>query len=212
MTTTNPVTRTNYILIDLENVQPDNLALLMEHDFKVMVFVGASQSKITFDMAVALQSLGKRAEYIKISGNGPNALDFHIAFYIGHIAAIFPNSYFHIISKDTGFDPLIKHLKQNKIFVQRHGDISRIPLLKILTPKNLAEKVMVITKFLHTRGQAKPRTITTLSNSINNYFKNALTPQQINELINQLSKLGYIREENKKIIYHLPEKMACEPA
>ena len=55
-----------------------------------------------------MQSLGADAEYVRIEGNGPNALDFHIAFYIGNIAAKDPDCYFHIISKDTGFDPLIK--------------------------------------------------------------------------------------------------------
>jgi hypothetical protein len=27
--------------------------------------------------------MGDRAEYVKIAGKGPNALDFHIAFYSG---------------------------------------------------------------------------------------------------------------------------------
>jgi len=51
--------------------------------------------------------MGERAEYVRISGNGSNALDFHIAFYIGQLAAHEPDAYFHIISKVTGFDPLI---------------------------------------------------------------------------------------------------------
>lgn len=29
----------------------------------------------------------ERAEYIRISGNGSNALDFHIAFHIGELSA-----------------------------------------------------------------------------------------------------------------------------
>jgi hypothetical protein len=43
--------RTNYILIDYENVQPKNLSILKYHDFRVIVFVGASQTKITFELA-----------------------------------------------------------------------------------------------------------------------------------------------------------------
>ena len=108
--------KTNYILIDYENVQPKNLAILNGHPFKVIVFVGANQAKIPFDVASSLQALGNNAEYIKIAGNGPNALDFHIAFYVGKLAERDPNCYFHIISKDTGFDPLIKHLKSKNIF------------------------------------------------------------------------------------------------
>ena len=38
--------KTNYVLIDLENVIPENLELL-EHDWiKVLLFVGKSQTKL----------------------------------------------------------------------------------------------------------------------------------------------------------------------
>ena len=104
----------NYVLIDLENIQPEHLSVLAGQNFKVLVFVGQNQSKISFDLVSAVQHLGKNAEYIKIQGNGPNALDFHIAFYIGQFSAENGDSHFHIISKDKGFDPLIKHLESKK--------------------------------------------------------------------------------------------------
>ena len=89
--------KNNYVLIDYENVQPKNLAILNGHEFKIIVFVGANQAKIPFDLASSLQKLGENAEYVKIGGNGSNALDFHMAFYIGQLAARDPNAYFHII-------------------------------------------------------------------------------------------------------------------
>src|SRR3546814_10787787 len=114
--------KTNYILIDYENVQPKNLALLEGDHFRVKVFIGAALAKLPSDLVAGMQALGSRAEYIRISGNGPNALDFHIAYYIGKIASEEPKAFFHIISKDTGFDPLIAHLKSNKIFSCRSAD------------------------------------------------------------------------------------------
>lgn len=78
--------RINYVLIDLENVQPSSLAGLEAEFFHVLIFVGANQAKIAFELASAIQRLGERARYIKISGNGSNALDFHIAYYIGRLA------------------------------------------------------------------------------------------------------------------------------
>ena len=101
----------NHVLIDFENVQPGNLGLLSEHQFKIHIFLGSNQSKIPVELAIAMQKLGGDAEYIRISGNGKNALDYHIAYYIGELATIEPKANFHIISKDTGFDPLITHLK-----------------------------------------------------------------------------------------------------
>lgn len=122
---------TNYVLIDFENVQPRNLELLQKHPFEVYVFVGENQTKIPYDLAEAMQAMGEKARHIKISGNGPNALDFHIAFYIGQLAAEDPEGYFHIISKDQGFDPLIRHLRNQKIKALREKDLAEIPLLRI---------------------------------------------------------------------------------
>ena len=45
--------RTNYVLIDFENVQPENLDVFSADHFKVIVFVGASQTKVPFDVAIA---------------------------------------------------------------------------------------------------------------------------------------------------------------
>ncbi|HEY1017128.1 MAG TPA: PIN domain-containing protein, partial [Herpetosiphonaceae bacterium] len=122
--------RTNFVLIDYENVQPATIECLNQEHFKVLIFIGINQTKIAIDVAAALQKIGERAEYIKISGNGANALDFHIAFYIGQLAAQEPDAYFHIISKDTGFDPLIQHLKSKKIFAQRAQSVTDIPIVK----------------------------------------------------------------------------------
>ena len=41
-------------------------------------------------------------------------LDFHIAYYLGDLAVKEPDADFYILSKDTGFDPLIEHLEGRK--------------------------------------------------------------------------------------------------
>ena len=58
------VLRKNYVLIDYENVQPSYMAALDADHFHVLVFVGASQTKVTYEVASALQEMGDRAEYI----------------------------------------------------------------------------------------------------------------------------------------------------
>lgn len=67
--------KSNFVLIDYENVQPEAMSALVEEHFNVIVFVGANQAKVSFEVASALQQLGDRAQYIKISGNGSNALE-----------------------------------------------------------------------------------------------------------------------------------------
>lgn len=195
----------NYVLIDLENIQPEHLSVLTGQNFKVLVFVGQNQSKISFDLVSAVQHLGKNAEYIKIQGNGPNALDFHIAFYIGQFSVENKDAHFHIISKDKGFDPLIKHLESKKIRVHRHKAVSEIPLPKPAKVKKetahvskpasaaiTAERVQKIVEFLTARGSAKPRKLKTLSNSINSFFKKSLTENELSALIDELVKRGIV--------------------
>lgn len=125
--------KTNYVLIDFENVQPESLGQLDHDYFKLLVFVGASQGKVPYDMAASLHRFGDRMEYIKISGNGSNALDFHIAYYIGRFAAADPTAYFHIISKDAGFDPLIQHLRAKKSMCTGRRRFLTYPSLKFPT-------------------------------------------------------------------------------
>lgn len=55
--------------------------------------------EISTEITVEVQRWGSKAEYVSIAGNGSNSLDFHIAFYIGQIAALHPNTRFHIGSK-----------------------------------------------------------------------------------------------------------------
>ena len=193
--------RKNYVLIDYENVQPDFMAALDKEHFNVVVFVGASQAKVTFEVASVLQQMGGRAEYIKISGNGSNALDFHIAFYIGQIAAQEPEAYFHIVSKDTGFDPLIQHLKSKKILASRSKSVADIPLVKISNSKSASEKATAVLANLQQRGTSKPRAVKTLSSTINSLFQKSLSEQEVSAIIKELEKQGAITITETKVAY-----------
>lgn len=196
----------NYVLIDFENVQPKNLEILSRHPFRVLVFVGANQAKVPYELAEAMQRLGRNAEYIKIAGNGKNALDFHIAFYIGELATKDPTAYFHIISKDTGFDLLIKHLKSRKIHIQREKDLAEIPVLRMSSATSSDEKIAAIVKNLIGRGQSRPRKEKTLRNTINALFTEKLQDQELNELIDGLKRKRYITINDGNISYTLPRK------
>ncbi len=193
----------NYVLIDLENVQPKNLELLSKHPFKIYVFVGANQTKVSFDLASAMQILGANAQYIKISGNGPNALDFHIACYIGELATNDPKAYFHIISKDKGFDPLVVHLKTRGVRIQRSNDLAEIPVLRVASDTSTDEKISTIINNLINRGQSRPRKVKTLQNTINTLFTKKLDNQELQNIVSVLQKNKYIQIEDGNITYKL---------
>ena len=196
--------RTNYVLIDFENVQPASLAGLDADHFRILVFVGAGQNKLNFETAAALQRLGPRAEYVKIAGNGSNALDFHIAFHIGHLSAQDSNAFFHIISKDTGFDPLIQHLKERKVYAARSRDVADIPLLKAANSRTTCEKVAVVVANLQQRGASKPRTLKTLTSTINSLFQKQLTEEDVVAVLQSLQSQGLVAINETKVTYALP--------
>lgn len=196
--------RTNYLLIDLENVHPDNLPLVNGVQWKVKVFLGANQTKVNVGMARALQALGAEAvEYVTIEGNGKNALDFHIAYFIGQLAAQDPNAYFHIISKDTGFDPLIRYLKSRSILCQRSSSVADVPLVKLVNSKSLPEKVEAIVANLTRRKSARPRKVKTLESTIKALFQGQLADTEIAAIRDALAKRGAISIDGEKVSYNL---------
>jgi hypothetical protein len=65
---------TRYVFIDHENVQPKDLALLDGQPFRVVVFLGANQARLSTELAVALQARGADGAYVRINGRtGPTA-------------------------------------------------------------------------------------------------------------------------------------------
>jgi PIN domain len=196
--------RTNFVLVDFENVQPKDLGLLKDGPFKVKIFLGPNQSKVPVALASALQSLGSNAEYVVLETAGTNALDFHIAYYIGVLSCEEPNAFFHIISKDSGFDALIKHLKGRKVLAQRSTCISDMPYFKPSLPATPDVQIQVVVADLIRRNTAKPRTQKTLLSTLHALFKKELSEQQLTELFASLCSRGIVKVEGTKVSYELP--------
>jgi hypothetical protein len=108
-----------YIFVDFENVQPPDMGLLSGDHYQLRIFRGPHQNKLDFDIAESLQPHGSRVQYIKSDKQGKNALDFHIAFYMGRLieeleadgSPACKNTRFVVISKDGGFDALMSHVQ-----------------------------------------------------------------------------------------------------
>ena len=195
--------RNNYVLIDFENVVPDNLELLDQEWIKVLLFVGKNQTKLPFALVKAVQKLGARAQYIEMMGTGHNALDFHIAFYIGRISATDKDAYFHIVSNDQGFDPLIAHLKQEHIFADRVTKVEEIPVLVQTTvvSKSLPERIAFAKERILKSKVSRPRTRKTLTSHVAALFLKMLSEEDVGAVIDGLFKDGCARENGKRIEY-----------
>ena len=194
--------RINYVLIDYESVQPSQLELLNRDDFVAYVFVGKAQAKLSFETVSAIQDLGERAKYIKISGAGPNALDFHIAYYIGQISTADPEAFFHIISKDKGFDPLIEHLRERKVFSVRSETIGEIPIIRASKARTPKERMGLVVERLQS-GSSRPRTLSALRSTIESILYKQIGESDVQAIIDQMSKAGLITVTDERVSFKL---------
>jgi hypothetical protein len=193
--------KNRHIFMDFENVQPKDLALLKGRDFKVMIFVGATQAKLPTEFAIAVQALGPAADYVQIDGSGRNALDFHITYYLGRTSADGSAGESFVISKDTGFDPLMRHLKTKGIFCRRLGSIGDIPGLKEAATKPNSDPIQRVLANLAKRAAAKPRTVKTLRSSIKNLLGVGSSEETVNKLVGELERLNAIKVADGKVTY-----------
>jgi hypothetical protein len=192
---------TNFVLIDSENVRPEYIERLKHEHFRVVVFVGANLKRLDFSIVNAVQSLGSNGSYIQISSHGSNALDFHIAYYIGKLSAAHPDACFHIISKDTGFDPLIKHLKDQKISCSRSASVLEIPLVKSTEKLLTRQRAADFYKKRIASNKSRPATVRTLQSTILSHFHKALSGEEVAEVLEALTAAGSVVLNGKKVAY-----------
>ncbi len=199
--------KTTFVLVDFENVQPKDLALLNGGSHKIKIFLGNHQGKISIAIARALQEFGRDVEYIQVSGSGNNAVDFHIAYYIGRLAATMPDAHFYVISKDTGFDPLIKHLQEQGMHCGRSisiAAISHVPV-KISGSVTIADQAKVVVLNLAKRQSGRPRTLKTLRSTIKALFGSHLIEDELDRIIEYLTKHEVLKITDDKVQYELPK-------
>ena len=116
------------------------------------------------ELVTSAQKLGARIEWQRVEGNGNNALDFHIACHLGRALESSPQVHCIVLSKDKGFDPLLRHL--NKIGLK----CKRVNSLLELDPKFAGVKdpnyKRVIEVLSRSDRKTRPRKLKTLSQHI----------------------------------------------
>lgn len=189
------------LLIDYENIQPRNLDALQDEKWLIKVFLGSSQASLPIEKVKALQLFGADVEYIQSDGNGPNAIDFHIAYYLGRLALEHPQARFRVMSKDTGFDPLIRHLKKQGIDCERIDSVAATAKQKRTSQEPPSELVERFLEFLRKRSTHRPGTIKRLRGAINAHLGGKLTEAQIDDVLKELETRGVVVEAAGKLTY-----------
>lgn len=161
----------NYVLIDLENVMPKGFSRLNREDFLTFLFAGKSQEKLKLSTAMAVQPLGDKVKWIQMNGSGNNALDFHLAFYLGKIYAEDPKGCFYFVSNDKGFDPLVAHVKALGGNVERVDDINKkIPVSTGTESGNSSKQKFTVKQMAEELRKRKCRKEKSCKKAIKAYF------------------------------------------
>lgn len=185
------------LLVDLENVQTVDLSRVPSN-VRIKIFYGTTQKRLPAELVVQAQPLGSRLEWIKISGQGPNALDFHIAFYLGQELAVSPESECVILSRDTGFDPLIRHLLTLRRTCRRAVSLGEaFPAEEQMETDPFARLVKLLTK-----EKTRPARRKGLAGKVKSWFPQ-LTEDARRALIQRLIDKSLVHESKEILTYDL---------
>ncbi len=212
-----PARRPRLLLVDFENIQPTDLAGLPE-DLNVVIFVGANQKNIPLPLVASAQQLGSRVEWQKVAGEGRNALDFFIACHLGRVLERAPNTQCFVLSRDKGFDPLLRQLNAAGLACRRITSSSELSM-KSPAKTTARTELRTMTRFLSQQADARyqralevlrnleprsrPRNRKRLAQVIASVFQKKIAEKEINRIIESLLAAGLLAETDSRIEYRL---------
>ena len=186
------------LLVDYENVQQIDLSRLDEN-YHVVIVTGSGQKNVPVGLVMSAQKLGSRLEWQQVEGSGKNALDFYIAFKLGRLIEKSPGLQCIVLSKDKGFDPLIRFINKNGMKCERINSIVELEHKKTMSGESNYKRVLELLGKIDKK--ARPRKRATLSQHISSLFQKKLSQGEIDNIIELLVKNKMISESNNIIVY-----------
>ena len=210
----------NHVFVDFENVPRVDFTVIGNKAVSFTLLLGAKQTKLDADLVEKLLEHAANVHLVRMATSGKNALDFTLAYYLGRAVLADPTAYFHIVSKDTGFDPLIEHLRSRHIHARRHDDYTTLTFSasakSVAVPVPVAAPVRPPVRVpqddLQTRALAhlrknttnRPKRQKTLVSNLLALAGKTATEADISTLIQKLIKAKYLSLSDKgAVTYHL---------
>ncbi|MCB9079703.1 MAG: hypothetical protein H6631_19020 [Anaerolineaceae bacterium] len=188
------------LLVDFENVQQINLARLDE-SYQIIIFVGASQKNIPVELVTNAQKLGNRLEWQRVDANGNNALDFFIACQLGRILEKSPQFRCIVLSKDKGYDPLLRHLNKIGLKCKRINSLLELDPRATQADESNPNYKRVVELLGKSEKKSRPRRRKTLSQHICSMFQKKIDQTEIDRIIDILFANKLISETNGALTY-----------
>lgn len=187
------ITKPNFVLVDYENTQKLELKKLKDLPVTVILFAGENQKTVPMDLLESALGSGIKMEINRAEATGSNALDMVLACYAGELASKQPNAYIHIVSKDKGFDALVKHLNSKRVLADRANSFADLKLLAPApdyTTRPLSDLVHLAKK--HLSKSTQPAKEKTLISSLAACFRKQLDKKRIEQVIAELKNSKFI--------------------
>ena len=199
----------NYVFVDCENVSEVDLSVIGAKTVHFTLLVGPHQTRLDAALVEKLLEHTSSTQLVRLQSSGRNALDFALAFYLGKEVHADPAAYFHIVSKDTGFDPLIEHLKSRHVRARRHDNFTSLtfsappktPVAPVAAPEDDLTRIL---DHLRKHPNNRPKRKKTLASHLKPLLGPSATEARIEDLINKLCQAGHLRiAENGALTYSL---------
>ncbi len=188
------------LLVDFENVQQIDFSML-DSTFNVIIYVGSNQKNVSLEIILTAKKFGIPIEWQQIEGNGSNALDFHIAMQLGRIIEKSPDVECVVLSKDKGFDPLIRHLSKAGMSCKRLNSLLELDSKPVISDDPNYQRALELLRKIDKKNL--PRRRKTLTQHVSAMFQKKLPQPDIDKIIDILFANKLISETNNIISYSL---------
>lgn len=218
----------NHVFVDYENVHTVDPAIIGSKTVHVSLLLGVKSTKFDATVVEKLMRHAAIVEMIRLTSSGRNALDFALAYYVGRAVLADPTGYFHIVSKDKGYDALIEHLRSKHIRARRHDDFTTLtfsapppapanirpvvtpvakPPIKPKPPVTVLETLETqVLKYLRKPATNRPGTKKKLTSDLITHLGKKIPETEVLKLIGMMSQAGHLVIDDKgKVTYHLTQ-------
>ena len=183
----------NHVFLDFENVHEVDLAVIGGATVSFTLLVGAQKKKLDIALVEKMMEHAASVQLVRLTSSGRNALDFVLYYYVGRASISDPTACFHIVSKDTGFDPLVAHLQSRQIHARRHDDFSTLtfsaaPKIPATLPDDFFARVVANLK---NTSKTWPKRKKTLEGKLRNFLGKNATDERVAELTKRMCDGGY---------------------
>ena len=172
---------------------------LLQENRSVVSLLDADHSFMNGSLAKHYGVELKSEEWQRVEGNGSNALDFYIACQLGRVIEKSPSLHCIVLSKDKGFDPLLRHLNKNGLKCKRINSLLELEPKTATTEEPNYKRVFELLS--KSEKKSRPRKRATLSQHISSMFQKNIAQADVDRIIDILFANKMISESNNTITY-----------